>query len=71
MWRAPNALEVGDEARRTIDANNDAPKPFVWTASVEKILSKRGRCDDSNVASVAVRHRCLRLRSAPSRSPPR
>jgi transposase len=27
-----------------IDANNDDPKPFVWTASVEKILEKIGHC---------------------------
>jgi transposase len=27
-----------------IAANNDAPKPFVWTASVEKILEKVSRC---------------------------
>ncbi len=27
-----------------IAANNDHPKPFVWTASVEKILAKVGRC---------------------------
>ena len=27
-----------------IEANNDTPKPFVWTASVEKILKKIGRC---------------------------
>lgn len=27
-----------------IDANNDDPKPFVWTASVEKILAKISRC---------------------------
>jgi len=27
-----------------IAANNDAPKPFVWTASVEKILEKISRC---------------------------
>jgi len=25
-------------------ANNDKPKPFVWTASVEKILKKIGHC---------------------------
>jgi transposase len=27
-----------------IDANNDDPKPFVWTASVEKIMEKISRC---------------------------
>jgi hypothetical protein len=27
-----------------VDANNDDPKPFVWTASVEKILEKIRRC---------------------------
>src|SRR5713226_4401687 len=27
-----------------ITANNDAPKPFVWTASVEKILEKISHC---------------------------
>ncbi|MGZ9092966.1 MAG: IS630 family transposase [Rhodoplanes sp.] len=27
-----------------IAANNDAPKPFVWTASVEKILAKISHC---------------------------
>ena len=27
-----------------IAANNDNPKPFVWTASVDKILKKIGRC---------------------------
>jgi len=27
-----------------IAANNDAPKPFVWTASVKKILEKISRC---------------------------
>jgi hypothetical protein len=27
-----------------IVTNNDTPKPFVWTASVEKILQKMGRC---------------------------
>lgn len=27
-----------------IAANNDDPKPFIWTASVEKILDKLGRC---------------------------
>jgi transposase len=27
-----------------IAANNDAPKPFVWTASVEKILEKISHC---------------------------
>jgi transposase len=27
-----------------IDANNDAPKPFIWTANVEKILAKISRC---------------------------
>lgn len=27
-----------------IEANNDSPKPFVWTASVEKILAKIRRC---------------------------
>lgn len=27
-----------------IEANNDTPKPFVWTASVEKILAKIAHC---------------------------
>lgn len=27
-----------------LSANNDAPKPFVWTASVEKILAKISHC---------------------------
>jgi transposase len=27
-----------------IAANNDDPKPFIWTASVQKILEKVGRC---------------------------
>jgi len=27
-----------------IAANNDAPKPFVWTATVDKILAKVGHC---------------------------
>jgi transposase len=27
-----------------LDAHNDDPKPFVWTASVEAILEKVGRC---------------------------
>jgi transposase len=27
-----------------IDANNDTPKPFVWTANGEKILAKISRC---------------------------
>jgi len=27
-----------------IDANNDDPKPFIWTANVEKILAKISRC---------------------------
>ena len=27
-----------------LDANNEQPKPFVWTATVEKILAKVGNC---------------------------
>jgi hypothetical protein len=27
-----------------IAANNDAPKPFVWTATVDKILAKIAHC---------------------------
>jgi transposase len=27
-----------------LDAHNDDPKPFVWTASIDSILEKVGRC---------------------------
>jgi hypothetical protein len=27
-----------------LDANNENPKPFVWTASVESILEKVSKC---------------------------
>jgi hypothetical protein len=27
-----------------LEAHNDDPKPFVWTASVDAILEKVGRC---------------------------
>ena len=27
-----------------LEAHNDDPKPFVWTASVDSILEKVGRC---------------------------
>ena len=27
-----------------LEAHNDDPRPFVWTASVEAILEKGGRC---------------------------
>ncbi len=27
-----------------LEAHNEDPKPFVWTASVEAILEKVGRC---------------------------
>ena len=37
-----------DDLTNSIDAfiqsHNDDPKPFVWTASVEKILKKVGKC---------------------------
>ncbi len=27
-----------------LEAHNDDPKPFVWTASIDSILEKVGRC---------------------------
>ena len=27
-----------------IDANNENPKPFIWTAKVEDIIKKVGKC---------------------------
>jgi hypothetical protein len=37
----------------SLQANNDDPKPFVWTASADAILQKvrRGRVALNNVAS--------------------
>jgi transposase len=37
----PQLVEAIEEFIRL---NNDAPKPFVWTASVQRILEKVGRC---------------------------
>jgi transposase len=37
----PDLIAAIDEF---LDAHNDDPKPFVWTASVEAILEKVGRC---------------------------
>ena len=33
-----------DAIEEYLEANNENPKPFVWTASVEKILEKVRRC---------------------------
>jgi len=40
----PSVPELIAAITEFIEANNDAPKPFVWTASVEKILAKISRC---------------------------
>ena len=36
--------ELVDAIREYLEAHNENPKPFVWTASVEKILEKVHRC---------------------------
>ena len=33
-----------DAIQEYLDAHNDDPKPFVWTASIDSILEKVGRC---------------------------
>jgi len=40
----PSVPELIAAMQEFIAINNDTPKPFVWTASVEKILQKMGRC---------------------------
>jgi transposase len=40
----PSVPELIAAIQEFIAANNDTPKPFVWTASVEKILEKIGHC---------------------------
>ena len=40
----PSVPELIAAITEFIEANNDAPQPFVWTASVEKILAKISRC---------------------------
>ena len=40
----PSVAELIAAIQEFIEANNDAPKPFVWTASVEKILAKISHC---------------------------
>ena len=40
----PSVAELIAAINEFIGANNDAPKPFVWTASAEKILAKINRC---------------------------
>ena len=37
----PDLIAAIDEF---LDAHNDDPKPFVWTASIDAILEKVGRC---------------------------
>jgi hypothetical protein len=39
----PSVPELIAAMQEFIATNNDTPKPFVWTASVEKILQKMGR----------------------------
>ena len=36
-----DVIEAIDEF---IEANNDDPKPFVWSARIEDILNKVGKC---------------------------
>jgi DDE superfamily endonuclease len=40
----PSVPELIAAMQEFIATNNDTPKPFVWTAGVEKILQKMGRC---------------------------
>ena len=40
----PSVPELIAAITEFIEANNHAPQPFVWTASVEKILAKISRC---------------------------
>lgn len=40
----PSVPDLIAAIQEFIEANNDTPKPFVWTASVEKILAKIGHC---------------------------
>lgn len=42
VFRSVNELETA--IHEFLDAYNSQPKPFVWTASVESILQKVGRC---------------------------
>ena len=39
----PSVPELIAAMQEFIATNNDTPKPFVWTAGVEKILQKIGR----------------------------
>ena len=39
-----NVPELIAAIEEFIDANNDAPKAFVWTATVDRILEKISRC---------------------------
>jgi hypothetical protein len=39
-----NVKELEQAIQEYLDDNNRQPKPFVWTASVEKILEKINRC---------------------------
>jgi transposase len=40
----PSVAELIAAIKEFIAANNDSPKPFVWTANVEKILEKISHC---------------------------
>jgi len=39
-----SVAELEQAIREYLERNNQQPKPFVWTASVEKILEKIGKC---------------------------
>ena len=40
----PSAPDLIAAIEEFLEAHNEDPKPFVWTASVEAILEKVGRC---------------------------
>jgi transposase len=40
----PSVPDLIAAIKEFIDTNNDTPKPFIWTASVEKILEKIAHC---------------------------
>lgn len=65
----PSMPELIAAIEEFIAANHDNPKPFIWTASVEKILKKISHCKAilGTVHSIGVRYECETL--DPSVSP--
>jgi hypothetical protein len=42
--RVPQRPDLTTAIENYLNAHNDDPKPFVWTASIDSILEKVSRC---------------------------